>query len=181
MVSAVTLSAPDNPPSAPTGLAAVASGSSGVNLSWTAATDDLGVSLYEVERCQGAGCSGFVQVVTTAATSLADVGLQASTSYSYRVRARDTAAQVGPYSNVASATTAVHPATAVRDSGCVVRVRRRHGRVGSADPSGNGNIGTIQGAAWTTAGKFGKALSFNGADSTGSGARLRARSTCRRA
>ena len=105
VATAVTPAAVDNPPSAPTGLSAAAAGSGGVNLSWTAATDDLGVATYEVERCQGAGCSGFVQVATTASTSLADTGLVASTSYSYRVRARDTGNQVGPYSSVASATT----------------------------------------------------------------------------
>ena len=98
VATAVTPTAVDNPPSAPTSLAASASGSSRVNLSWTAATDDNGVSSYEVERCQGAGCSVFVQVATTSSTSLADTGLQASTSYSYRVRARDTGNQVGPYS-----------------------------------------------------------------------------------
>ena len=31
-----------------------------------------------------------------------------------------------------------------------------------ADVSGNGNVGALQGASWTTAGKFGWALSFNG-------------------
>jgi hypothetical protein len=31
-----------------------------------------------------------------------------------------------------------------------------------ADRSGNGNTGTIAGASWTTAGRFGKALSFDG-------------------
>ena len=65
VATAVTPAAVDNPPSAPTGLSAAAAGSGGVNLSWTAATDDLGVATYEVERCQGAGCSGFVQVATT--------------------------------------------------------------------------------------------------------------------
>ena len=34
-----------------------------------------------------------------------------------------------------------------------------------ADLSGNGNTGTLQGASWTTQGKFGKALSFNGSTS----------------
>ena len=34
-----------------------------------------------------------------------------------------------------------------------------------ADASGGGNIGTIVGATWTTAGKFGNALSFNGINS----------------
>jgi hypothetical protein len=32
----------------------------------------------------------------------------------------------------------------------------------AADASGNGNTGTISGAAWTTSGRFGNALSFNG-------------------
>jgi glucose/arabinose dehydrogenase/PKD repeat protein len=32
----------------------------------------------------------------------------------------------------------------------------------TADASGNGNVGTIANATWATAGKFGKALSFNG-------------------
>jgi hypothetical protein len=32
----------------------------------------------------------------------------------------------------------------------------------TADASGHGNTGTITNATWTTAGKFGKALSFNG-------------------
>ena len=127
VATAVTPAAVDNPPSAPTGLSASASGSSGVNLSWTAATDDLGVATYEVERCQGVGCSGFVQVATTASTSLADTGLVASTSYSYRVRARDTGNQVGPYSSVASATTGVGAATAVGDPRRGLRVRRRVG------------------------------------------------------
>ncbi len=34
----------------------------------------------------------------------------------------------------------------------------------TADSSGNGNTGTITGAIWTTAGKFGNALSFDGVD-----------------
>ena len=33
------------------------------------------------------------------------------------------------------------------------------------DSSGNDNVGTISGAAWTPAGKYGAALSFNGTDS----------------
>src|SRR5262249_53170334 len=35
-----------------------------------------------------------------------------------------------------------------------------------ADSSGNGNNGTISNATWTTAGKYGKALSFNGTSAT---------------
>ena len=32
----------------------------------------------------------------------------------------------------------------------------------TADQSGNGNTGTLSNATWSTAGKFGNALSFNG-------------------
>jgi glucose/arabinose dehydrogenase len=35
----------------------------------------------------------------------------------------------------------------------------------TADVSGNGNLGTLAGTAWTTAGRFGRALSFNGTTS----------------
>ncbi len=35
----------------------------------------------------------------------------------------------------------------------------------AGDLSGNGNVGALQGASWTTAGKFGGALSFDGASS----------------
>src|SRR5713226_1960724 len=35
----------------------------------------------------------------------------------------------------------------------------------ATDSSGNGNTGTISGATWTTSGRFGGALSFNGANS----------------
>ena len=37
-------------------------------LAWTASTDNVGVTGYRVERCQGAGCSNFVQVGTPAGT-----------------------------------------------------------------------------------------------------------------
>ena len=154
VATAVTPAAVDSPPSAPTGLSAAAAGSGGVNLSWTAATDDLGVATYEVERCQGAGCSGFVQVATTASTSLADTGLVASTSYSYRVRARDTGNQVGPYSSVglgddgvgvaAAAVGAVVAAYAF-DEGSGCDGHRRHRGTETA-----GQIGT---ATWLTTGQ----------------------------
>ena len=49
------------PPSAPTGLAAAASGGIQANLSWTASTDNVAVAQYLVERCQGVGCSSFAQ------------------------------------------------------------------------------------------------------------------------
>ena len=93
------------PPTAPTNLTATAISSSQINLSWTASTDNVGVTGYRVERCQGAGCNNFAQIGTAAGTTYNDTGLTAGTSYSYRVRATDAAGNLSPYSNVASATT----------------------------------------------------------------------------
>ncbi len=92
-------------PTAPSGLAATAVGSTQVDLSWTAATDNVGVTGYRVERCQGVGCGSFAEVATPVGTAFSDTGRTPSTSYSYRVRATDAAGNLGPYSGTASATT----------------------------------------------------------------------------
>ncbi len=92
-------------PTAPGTPTAIAVSSHQVNLIWTAATDDAGVTGYLVERCVGVACSAFVQVGTTPGTTYNDAGLAANTSYSYRVRATDAAGNLGPYSSVTSATT----------------------------------------------------------------------------
>ena len=93
--------------------------------------------------------------------SYSDTGLSASTSYSYRVRANDAAGNLGNYSNTASATTPTPtgptPVAAYAfDEGSGTTV---------ADASGNGNNGTVANATWAAAGKYGKALSFNGSSS----------------
>jgi regulation of enolase protein 1 (concanavalin A-like superfamily) len=94
------------PPTTPSNVTATASSSTQINLTWTAATDNVGVTGYVVDRCQGSGCTSFAQVGTPGGTSFTDTtGLVASTSYSYRVRARDAAGNVGAYSAVASVTT----------------------------------------------------------------------------
>ncbi|MDH5245063.1 MAG: fibronectin type III domain-containing protein [Betaproteobacteria bacterium] len=93
-------------PTAPASLAATANGSSSINLTWAAATDNVGVTGYRVERCQGATCTNFAQVATPAGTTHTDSGLAASTAYRYRVRATDAVGNLGPYSAIASATTA---------------------------------------------------------------------------
>src|SRR2546425_415311 len=93
------------PPTAPSNLTAPAASRSQINLAWTASSDDVGVTGYLVERCQGSGCTGFAQVATVAGTTYNDTGLAAATSYSYRVRATDAAANLSGYSITASATT----------------------------------------------------------------------------
>src|SRR6185369_16297010 len=62
IATAVTAGGSDTtPPSAPTNLVATSPWSGVVSLTWTAATDNVGVTGYRVERCQGVGCTTFVQ------------------------------------------------------------------------------------------------------------------------
>jgi WD40 repeat protein len=106
VASATTLSSPDTtPPTAPTNLTATASSATQISLSWTASTDDVGVSGYQVERCQGTACSNFAEIATSTSTTYSDSGLPAGTTYQYRVRAADAAGNFSSYSNVASAAT----------------------------------------------------------------------------
>jgi chitodextrinase len=86
------------PPSTPTGLTGAAAGSTGANLSWSASTDNVGVTGYIVRR-------NGVQVATPATTSYADTGLSAATTYSYTVAARDAAGNISPNSTSVSITT----------------------------------------------------------------------------
>ncbi len=92
-------------PTVPSNLAAVGTSTTQINLNWTASTDNVGVTGYRVERCQGVGCSNFAQVATPTGTSFADAGLTAETTYRYRVRAVDAAGNLSAYSGESSATT----------------------------------------------------------------------------
>jgi hypothetical protein len=92
-------------PTAPGTLTALATSGSQINLFWTAATDNVGVTGYFVERCQGEACTSFARIATVSDTTYSDTGLVANTTYRYRVRATDAAGNLGPYSNVTSATT----------------------------------------------------------------------------
>jgi chitodextrinase len=104
-----TTPADSNPPTTPAGLTATANGPFAANLSWQPSTDTVGVTGYRVERCQGAGCSAFAQVAAPTGTSFTDIGLAAASSYSYRVRASDAAANLSAPSNVADLATAAAP------------------------------------------------------------------------
>jgi chitodextrinase len=93
------------PPTAPSNLLATAAGTGGIHLAWTASSDNVGVTDYLIERCQGSGCSSFAQVATSSTTTFSDTGLLSNTSYSYQVRATDAAGNLSGYSNVSTATT----------------------------------------------------------------------------
>src|SRR5204862_69060 len=110
VASATTPTAPvTQGPSAPAGASATATSTSAITVTWTASTDNVGVTGYLVERCQGTGCTTFAQVGTPTGLSFNDSGLTPTTSYSYRVRATDAAGNLSAYSNVASATTQTAP------------------------------------------------------------------------
>jgi hypothetical protein len=101
--------APDTtPPTAPSGLTATVLSAHRVSLAWGAATDAVGVASYLVER------DGTQIAVVTSGLAYSDTAASPATTYSYRVRATDAAGNIGPYSNVASATT---PADAPADAG----------------------------------------------------------------
>jgi hypothetical protein len=109
-----------NPPSAPSNLTAIAVSSSQINLTWTDSDTETG---FKIERCTGVGCSNFAQIATVGVnvTSYSNTGLVASTSYSYRVRAYNTAGD-SDYSNIAAATTQAGPSLPAAPTNLVATV-----------------------------------------------------------
>jgi chitodextrinase len=92
-------------PSAPSNPAVVAQSSTQINLSWTAAADNVGVTGYDIYRNN-------VKIATTAATTYSDSGLSPSTSYSYYLVARDAAGNISAASATATVITPAAPAPA---------------------------------------------------------------------
>lgn len=90
------------PPSVPASLVATAPSSSSIALTWSASTDDVGVTGYRVYR---AGSGAFALVGTSASPGFTDSGLLSSTTYSYRVTALDAVGRESAVSNTVSATT----------------------------------------------------------------------------
>jgi parallel beta-helix repeat protein len=91
------------PPSNPTNLQANAVSSSRVDLTWTAATDNVGVVAYDIYRN-----ASFLTSVG-AVTTHSDTTVSPTTTYSYQVRARDSAGNPSGLSNTASVTTPPGP------------------------------------------------------------------------
>ncbi|MFD0137028.1 carbohydrate binding domain-containing protein [Streptomyces sp. NPDC127159] len=85
-------------PTAPTGLTSTGKTSSSVSLSWSASSDNVGVTGYDVY-------SGSNQVLTVSGTSATVSGLSAGTSYTFTVKARDAAGNVSAASNAVAVTT----------------------------------------------------------------------------
>jgi len=86
------------PPSVPTGLTASGTTSSSTNLSWSASSDDTGVTGYEI-------LLGGSVIGTVSGTAATVTGLAASTSYTFTVRARDAAGNRSASSSPVTVTT----------------------------------------------------------------------------
>ncbi|MBE9913029.1 hypothetical protein G8C92_03120 [Paenibacillus donghaensis] len=110
----------DEPPTAPADLKAVGILDTSVNLSWTASTDNVGVTGYTVYQ-DGAP----VLKVSGTTTSAAVVGLTPNTNYRFTVKARDGAGNISAASNEVSVTT--NPSAS-----------------GLPEPFGDGDIGNIR-------------------------------------
>jgi len=99
------------PPAAPTGLVATAAGSSQINLTWNAATDNASSSanlVYEI--CQSittGGCNTFTVNYTTSAGVLSYnvMSLSPLTAYYFKARAKDGVGYSGLASSESTATT----------------------------------------------------------------------------
>jgi chitodextrinase len=92
-------------PTAPSSLAASNETENTIDLSWTASTDNVGVTEYEVFQ-------GGSSIATVTGTNYQVTGLAANTSYSFYVVAKDAAGNVSPQSNTVNASTTAPDTTA---------------------------------------------------------------------
>lgn len=137
-VSVTTLApvADTTAPTAPT-LSASGTTQTTTNLSWSGATDNVGVTGYDVLR------NGVVIGSTTTATTFAVTGLTASTTYTFNVRAKDAAGNISVNSNTVSVTTSAVATVTYCTSSATNTNDERIGRV---------QLGTINNASTGTAG-----------------------------
>lgn len=144
-----TVSPSITPPGAPV---AIPVSLSQIDLSWTASSAPGGVAGYAILR-------NGTMVASTPATSFSDLGLVRGTAYAYTIVAYDAQGNTSNLSAPASATTL----SGQSSPGLVAYYNFNEGS-GQVlhDSSGNGNNGTITGAAWTGFGASGGALVFNG-------------------
>ncbi|WP_155959320.1 GEVED domain-containing protein, partial [Flavobacterium saliperosum] len=97
-VNLVTGTADTTTPTAPTSLTASGTTQTTTNLSWTAATDNVGVTGYDVYQ-------GATLKATVTTTSYAVTGLTAATAYTFSVKAKDAAGNISAASNTVNVTT----------------------------------------------------------------------------
>jgi fibronectin type 3 domain-containing protein len=144
-------------PGSPTGLTATG-GVQQIVLTWTAGGNDASYKVYR-STVSGFAPASSTLLGSTAGASYTDASATSGTTYYYLVTGLNTTGQESSPSNQASASAKLAAGLVAaysfdEGSGTVVH-----------DLSGNGNNGTIQNALWSTSGKYGSALSFNGSNS----------------
>lgn len=125
----------------PANLIATATSQTQVEVTWSASG---GSTLYELERCTGAGCSDFSTVSSPATTPYLDIGLTHNTTYRYRARTYDAAGNYSNYAAIASVTTAADataPTTPSNLSATAVGANINLSWIASTDSGGAGLSG----------------------------------------
>ena len=144
--------APDTQaPTAPAGLAASGQTQTQITLNWNASSDNVGVTGYSRYQ-NGTLVSGGT------GTSFSFTGLTCGTSYTLAVDAYDAAGNRSTRPSISASTLACSAGTGP------VAAYSFDTATGTSltDNSGGGNTGSISGATWTSAGKSGGALAFDG-------------------
>ncbi len=130
-------------PSVPSGLTAGTPTTTSVPLSWTASSDNVAVTGYDVYR-------GTTLVGSSASTSYTVTGLSAATAYSFTVRAKDAAGNVSAASAAVSATTATGSST----GSCSVTYTANSWNTGFTGSVRVTNTGSTTLSGWTLAFSF---------------------------
>ena len=144
--------APDTQaPTAPSGLVASGQTQTQITLGWNASSDNVGVTGYS-RYLNG------TLVSSATGTSFNFTGLTCGTTYTLAVDAYDAAGNRSTRPSISASTLSCSTATGP------VAAYSFDAASGASltDNSGSGNTGSISGATWTTAGRSGGALAFDG-------------------
>ena len=170
-------------PTAPTSLTTIANSPTQITLTWSGATDNVAVTRYRVERCQGSGCSAFAEIAQPIASPHQDTGLTANTFYRYRVQSEDgvgnLSAGYSPESEAQTTNTytlwpsSTVPATPAFNDPAAVEVGVRFtsdiaGQIrGIRFYKGSTNTGTHTGHLWTNTDTLLGTVTFTGETASG--------------
>ena len=138
-------------PTAPSGLTASGQTQTQITLNWTASSDNVAVTGYSRYSNGTLSSSG-------TGNSFSFTGLTCGTSYTLAVDAYDAAGNRSTRPSISAATLACSTGTGP------IAAYSFDATSGTSltDNSGSGNTGSISGATWTSAGKSGGALNFDG-------------------
>lgn len=107
----LTMPSDIHPPSDLVGMAAAAVDFQALDLSWTAGTDDVGITSTNIEQCRGVTCTDFLLVAAvTSGQTVRLTGLLPQTTYRFRGKHTDAAGNVSAnYSTIITGTTLAVP------------------------------------------------------------------------